>query len=1011
MDYRILGPFEVATNDRSLALGGAQQRALLALLVIHRNQALTTDRLIDELWGDQTPPTAVKTLQGYISNLRKVLPADAIVTQGRGYVLTVEPDGVDVARFEQLVAEGRRALDAGDPALARDQLSAALGLFRGDPLSDFAYLSFAQNEIARVEELRLAAIEDRVEADLALGQHAVLVGELERLVREHPTRERLTGQLMLALYRSGRQADALEQYRRTRGELVRELGIEPGPELQALARAILNHDPALGSARRLPRPHASRRVGLALALAGALLVTAATAATLELLGGARSATLASAPAESVALISPKSEQLRAAFPVGGSPTSVAVGAGAVWVINADDQTVTRIDEQTHAVRTFGTGGVPAEIAAGDGSLWVGNGTRAPGSVGPVVTAVSRFSSEADAPLARPVTLPSRGPVMGAVANGIAVSAQGVWAVNPDLTISRIDPASNKIVQHISDVMALGIATGAEGTWVFGPDRTVARLSPSGGRAQSIQLAASDLSSIAVGDGSVWVTDPYQGLLWRVRPGPRPLEQTIQIGVGASDVTYGAGAVWVANGLTGTVSRVDPRTNRVVQTISVGNTPGPLAAGDGGVWVAVAGAPSTSVQAASPGERIDALPASRCGPVLAGTGRPQLLIASDLPLRGLPTLQTAEEVAAIAYVLREHDFRAGRFRLGYQSCDDSTTLSGAFDDRKCIANAKSWVKQPLLVGVIGPFNSGCAVDELPITNRDGPLAMLSPTNSYIGLTHDDPNAPPGFTAKLYPSGVRNYAHIYPGDDVQTAALARFAREQGLSRIYMLGDSNDSYATGMTGLFRQAAGRLGLHVAGSSTWDPRARAYRKLASKVASTRADGVYLSGAYANGGAVIRALRQRLGQAVAILSDEGALPVSTLFQTAGSAARGVYIAAGAVPNGPLGDAGRQFVSRFYATQGQSPVDRYAIYAAQATEAMLSAIARSNGTRASVMRALLATCMHNGILGDFCFDANGDPTNSSITILQAQRSSANNLIGATDGASLVTVIAPQRTPTS
>jgi DNA-binding SARP family transcriptional activator/ABC-type branched-subunit amino acid transport system substrate-binding protein len=1009
MDYRILGPFEVANRGRSLALGGAQQRALLALLVIHRNQVLTTDRLIDELWGEQTPATAVKTLQGYISNLRKVLPADAIVTQGRGYVLTVEPDRVDVARFEQLVAEGRRALDAGDPAVARELLSAALGLFRGDPLSDFGYQSFAQSEIARVEELRLAAIEDRLEADLTLGEHAVLVGELETLVREHPTRERLTGQLMLALYRSGRQADALEQYRRTRHELVRELGIEPGPELQALERAILNHDPALGSTRRLPRPHESRWVGLALALAGALLVIAAGAAAIELLGGAGSAKLASAPANSVALISPKTGELQAIFPVGGSPTRVAVGAGAVWALNADDQTVTRIDLQSHAERTFGTGGVPAEIAAGDGSLWVGNGTRAPGSVGPVVTAVSRFSADADAPLAT-VTLPSHGPLLGAVANGIAVSPRRVWVVNPDLTISRIDPSRNKIVQHISDVTALGIATGTEGTWVFGPDRTVAQLSPSSDRVHAIQLPASDLSSIAVGDGSVWVTDPYQGLLWRIDPGSRPLEQTIQVGVGASDATYSAGAVWVANGLSGTVLRVDPRTNRVVQTISVGNTPGPLAAAGGAVWVAVAGSPSSSVRAASSGGGIKALPASVCGPVLVGTGRPQLLIASDLPLRGQPTLETAEEVAAIVYVLREHDFRAGHFRLGYQSCDDSTTLSGVFDDRKCIANAKSWVKNALLVGVIGPFNSGCAVDELPIANQGGPLAILSPTNSYIGLTHDDPNAPPGFTAKLYPSGVRNYAHEYPGDDVQAAALAEFARERRLSRIYVLSANNDSYASGMTGLFQLAAGRLGLHVAGSSTWDPRVRAYSKLANRVAATRADGIYVSGVYANGGAVIQALRQRLGPAVAILSDESALPVSTLFQTAGTAARGVYIATGAVPNGPLGPAGRQFVTRFYATQRQSPVDRYAIYAAQATEVMLNAIARSSGTRPSVTRALLTTCVHNGILRSFCFGADGDPTNASITILQAQRPSANNLVGATDGAGLVTVIAPPRTLT-
>jgi branched-chain amino acid transport system substrate-binding protein len=394
-------------------------------------------------------------------------------------------------------------------------------------------------------------------------------------------------------------------------------------------------------------------------------------------------------------------------------------------------------------------------------------------------------------------------------------------------------------------------------------------------------------------------------------------------------------------------------------------------------------------------------------VLAGTGPPQLLIASDLPLRGLPTLQTAEEVAAIAYVLREHDFRAGRFRLGYQSCDDSTTLSGVFDDRKCIANAKSWVKYGLLVGVIGPFNSGCAVDELPITNRVG-LAMLSPTNTYIGLTHDDPNAPPGFTAKLYPSGVRNYAHVYPGDDVQAAGLAEFASRRGLSRIYVLSDRNDSYASEMTGSFQHASGRLGLQVAGSSTWDPRARVYSKLANRVAATRPDAVYVSGVYANGGPVIQALRHRLGPSIAILSDESALPIATLFQTAGTAARGVYIAAGMLPNGPLGAAGRQFVSRFYATQRGSPVDRYAIYAAQATEVMLSAIARSTGSRPSVRDALLATCEHNGILGSFCFDAHGDPTNSSITILQAQRPSTNDLVGATDGAGVVTVIAHPHT---
>ena len=186
MDFRILGSLEVAENGRSLALGGTQQRALLALLLIHRNRVLTTDRLVDELWGEHPPSTAVKTLQGYVSNLRKSLPAETIVTVGRGYMLSVAPDQVDVARFEAMVAEGRQALADGDPAIASQRLSSGLALWHGAPLSDFAYQSFAHSEIVRLEEIRLAALEDRVDADLALGEHTALVGELETLAHEHP---------------------------------------------------------------------------------------------------------------------------------------------------------------------------------------------------------------------------------------------------------------------------------------------------------------------------------------------------------------------------------------------------------------------------------------------------------------------------------------------------------------------------------------------------------------------------------------------------------------------------------------------------------------------------------------------------------------------------------------------------------------------------------------------------------------------------------------------------------
>ena len=212
-------------------------------------------------------------------------------------------------------------------------------------------------------------------------------------------------------------------------------------------------------------------------------------------------------------------------------------------------------------------------------------------------------------------------------------------------------------------------------------------------AQRVRVPASSLSSIAVGAGAVWLTDPDEGTLWRVDP-RGPLERTIPLAVGAADVAYGAGALWVSNGLTGTVSRIDPRTNRVTAVLAVGNTPGRLAVGGQTVWTAVAGAPGSSLPVASQGGTNGAaLPASICGRVFSsGDQPPQRLIVSDLPLRGagLPTRQMS---AAVAYVLRQHGFRAGRFSVGYQSCDDSTAQTGIFDDRKCTANAKAWVTEP------------------------------------------------------------------------------------------------------------------------------------------------------------------------------------------------------------------------------------------------------------------------------------------------------------------------------
>jgi DNA-binding SARP family transcriptional activator len=256
IEFRILGPLEVERDGQPLALGGPKQRAVLAALLLRHGEVVSTDRLIEDVWGDAAPSTSDHTAQVYISNLRKALAGEReyIVSRPAGYIVRLEPDELDLFRFERLVAQGREALAAGDPERSADRLRAALRLWRGAALADFAYEAFAQGAILRLEELRLAALEDRVDADLARGRHADLVGEVESLIAEHPLRERPRGQLMLALYRSGRQAEALEAYQDARRALVEELGIDPSPALQQLERAILNHDPELELARATPAP-------------------------------------------------------------------------------------------------------------------------------------------------------------------------------------------------------------------------------------------------------------------------------------------------------------------------------------------------------------------------------------------------------------------------------------------------------------------------------------------------------------------------------------------------------------------------------------------------------------------------------------------------------------------------------------------------------------------------------------------------------------------------------------
>jgi predicted ATPase/DNA-binding SARP family transcriptional activator len=259
MEFRVLGAFEAVGDNGPIRLGGQKQRALLAFLLLNRNLVVPRDRLIDVLWGEHPPKTAAHTVQVFVSDLRKAIGPEAsgLVTQGQGYLLNVTNGAVDVDRAERLLASGRDALGQKRPRTAAARLGEALSLWRGPPLADFAGEAWARAEIARLQELRLACLEERIEADLALGRHVNLVSELHALVDAEPLRERLRAQLMLSLYRSGRQAEALEAYRHARRTLIEELGIEPGPELQELQRKILRHDPRLSAEPALRTERAS----------------------------------------------------------------------------------------------------------------------------------------------------------------------------------------------------------------------------------------------------------------------------------------------------------------------------------------------------------------------------------------------------------------------------------------------------------------------------------------------------------------------------------------------------------------------------------------------------------------------------------------------------------------------------------------------------------------------------------------------------------------------------------
>jgi branched-chain amino acid transport system substrate-binding protein len=509
-------------------------------------------------------------------------------------------------------------------------------------------------------------------------------------------------------------------------------------------------------------------------------------------------------------------------------------------------------------------------------------------------------------------------------------------------------------------------------------------------------------AIEVGAGSVWVLNANTQTVTRIDPRARGITATIPIGVerGPLRLAAGDGAAWVAND-DGTLSRIDAATN-AVRTFAVAPGLRDVGVVPGGIWVTAG--PGSSGRASADivtGSRAStrAIGTATCSPIYYGAGRrPDVLVASSLPLQGQIRGFGSQMAAAIKLILRQNHFRAGRYAVGYQSCDDAIVNTAPGEETRCANNATAYANAPSLVGVVGPFLSGCAAQQLSILNqaRQGPLAMVSPANTYVGLTKGGPGSMPGEPRRYFPTGTRSYARIIATDDFQAAANAMLAKQFGARNVFVL-DDDEPYGIALASFFSTAGQRLGLKSAGHVSWDG-VRSRKSLARQIRRSGADSLFLAGyIHRFGGRLLRDLRATLGPNVRMFAPDGFLDAAP--RVAGASAERLTVSVAGIPVAALPERGKAFASQFERAVGTSP-ETFTVYAAQATQVLLDAIARSDGTRRSVTAELFKTRVRNGILGDFAITPTGDTTKSAITIYRIQDGKQRFLRVLTPPASLV-----------
>jgi YVTN family beta-propeller protein len=580
MEFLILGPLEVRDGGRLVALGGPQQRAVLAMLVLSANEVVSRDRLIEGLWGERAPKSAGHVIESYVSRLRQALGGNGaqLVTKTHGYSLQADSDQLDVHRFEALVAEGREQLAGDDAEAAAETLGRALNLFRGPPLDDLAFLPFAQPEVRRLAELRLSALQDRIEAELESGRDGDLIGELSILAQEHPFVERLHGQLMVALYRAGRQAEALDTYRRLRRRLVDELGLEPGSSVRELQQAILRQE-SREPVQRLPSaPDAShdatgrsRRHRIAAAVISCIAAAALLGLAIQGLLDDSGQAGAHTAGNSLALLG-SDGGIAGEAPLPGSPADVLLGSGAIWVSQGEDHSVLRIDPGSMRVeQAIPVGRGAGALAIGGGDVWVAN---------PLGGTVSRID-------------PGTNQVVDTIAVGdgpssLAFGNGSLWVADTRADeLVQIDGTSDQVLDRTAlPAEPTGVAYAAGAAWVSSETvGRVFRVAPNSNDIAEISVGTGP-TSITAGDGGIWVANTLDGTISRIDQRTHVVTTTLPVGNGPVGIGLGSDSIWVANEFDGTVSRIDPSQGEVAQTIEVGGRPQGVAAGTGEVWVAV-----------------------------------------------------------------------------------------------------------------------------------------------------------------------------------------------------------------------------------------------------------------------------------------------------------------------------------------------------------------------------------------------------------------------------------------